>query len=89
MQSTDVKKDGRVPVYEDQLYPRKVDMECKVVEAFCSSFNTLLRTEDGRCVGAELLYGVVEITSSLSITSLVSTRYPNRNHVATVPLRCG
>lgn len=50
-----VKTDGRVPVHEDQLYPRKVDVSGggggegnRVVEAFCSSFNTLLRTEDGR-----------------------------------------
>lgn len=50
MQGTAVKKEGRVPVYEDQLYPRKVDIVGggRAVEAFCSSFNTLLRMEDGR-----------------------------------------
>ncbi|CAN0402005.1 unnamed protein product [Ascophyllum nodosum] len=49
MQSTDVKAEGRVPVFHDQLYPRKVDVGGgRVVEAFCSSFNTLLRMEDGR-----------------------------------------
>ncbi|CAM9914192.1 unnamed protein product, partial [Hapterophycus canaliculatus] len=53
MQGTEIKTDGRVPVHEDQLYPRRVDVgvgggSSRVVEAFCSSFNTLLRTEDGR-----------------------------------------
>ncbi|CAM9714355.1 unnamed protein product, partial [Ectocarpus fasciculatus] len=49
MQGTEVKADGRVPVYHDQLYPRKVDVGGgRAVEAFCSSFNTLLRMEDGR-----------------------------------------
>ncbi|CAM9337436.1 unnamed protein product [Ectocarpus sp. 12 AP-2014] len=49
MQGTEVKTDGRVPVYHDQLYPRKVDVGGgRAVEAFCSSFNTLLRMEDGR-----------------------------------------
>lgn len=52
MQGTKVKTDARVPVYEDQLYPRKVDIAGggRAVEAFCSSFNTLLRMDDGRCV---------------------------------------
>lgn len=52
MQGTKVKTDARVPVYEDQLYPRKVDISGggRAVEAFCSSFNTLLRMDDGRCV---------------------------------------
>lgn len=50
MQSTEVKSDGRLPVYHDQLYPRKVDIGDggRAVEAFCSSFSTLLRMEDGR-----------------------------------------
>lgn len=51
MQGTAVKTEGRgVSVYEDQLYPRKVDVVGggRAVEAFCSSFNTLLRMEDGR-----------------------------------------
>eukprot|EP00903_Cladosiphon_okamuranus_P012071 g11332.t1 len=50
MQGTEVKTEGRVPVYHDQLYPRKVDITGggRAVEAFCSSFNTLLRMEDGR-----------------------------------------
>lgn len=49
MQGTEVKKDRSVPVYHDQMYPRKVDIGGgRAVEAFCSSFNTLLRMEDGR-----------------------------------------
>lgn len=51
MQGTAVKT-GRqgVSVYEDQLYPRKVDVVGggRAMEAFCSSFNTLLKMEDGR-----------------------------------------
>lgn len=52
MQGTDVKKDGSVPVFHDQLFPRKLDIPGggRVVEAFCSSFNTVLRLDDGRCV---------------------------------------
>ena len=76
MQSTDVKAEGRVPVFHDQLYPRKVDVGGgRVVEAFCSSFNTLLRMEDGRC-GNEVLghplaasfIRCVLITSCVSLT---------------------
>lgn len=50
MQGVVAKTEGRVPVFEDQLYPRKVDIVGggRAVEAFCSSFNTLLRMEDGR-----------------------------------------
>ncbi|CAB1099780.1 unnamed protein product [Ectocarpus sp. CCAP 1310/34] len=49
MQGTEVKTDGRVPVYHDQLHPRKVDVGGgRAVEAFCSSSNTMLRMEDGR-----------------------------------------
>lgn len=49
MQSAEIKSDGRLPVYHDQLYPRKVDTGGgRAVEAFCSSFTTVLRMEDGR-----------------------------------------
>lgn len=66
MQGTKVKTDARVPVYEDQLYPRKVDIPGggRAVEAFCSSFNTLLRMDDGRYVGLCLSWSFFKHSNS-------------------------
>lgn len=69
MQGTKVKTDARVPVYEDQLYPRKVDISGggRAVEAFCSSFNTLLRMDDGRCVRALVTTAAVFMVCFVSL----------------------
>ncbi|CAM9658006.1 unnamed protein product [Scytosiphon promiscuus] len=76
MQGTEVKTEGRVPVHEDQLYPRKVDVGgggggSRVVEAFCSSFNTLLRTEDGR-----VLMSGVEADTRKTVSTPVEVEIP-------------
>lgn len=58
-----------MPVYEDQLYPRKVDISGggRAVEAFCSSFNTLLRMDDGRCVRALVTTAAVFMVCFVSL----------------------
>lgn len=71
MQGTEVKTDGRVPVYHDQLYPRKVYVGGgRAVEAFCSSFNTLLRMEDGR-----VLMSGLEADTRKTVTTPVEVRH--------------
>ncbi|CAM9657120.1 unnamed protein product [Sphacelaria rigidula] len=49
MQHPEVKTDGGVPLHHDQLLPRKMDIRggVGIVQAFCSSFHTVLRAEDG------------------------------------------
>lgn len=51
MQNPIVKTKGTVPVHYDQLLPRTIDFQdegVRIIEAFCSSFHTVLRADDGR-----------------------------------------